>query len=268
MDTKRIPLESVLTNKDYVGSKYDMPVILGYDEKDELVIDDLARMPHLLIGGCTGSGKSIFLLNIMTCLTSRISPKELQLILIDLKMTEFACYANEHPHLVGNVITNVDKAVAVLRELVAIMEDRKKAMSSVGALKFDAYNRKADVKLPRIVVMIDELAELMMSSEEAGELIALLTAQAHGVGIHFIAASQRAASTDIIYGALKANFQARAVFKMFDEVDSVSLIGEPGAEQLSHFGDMIYRFSRLQGVRRIRVPFITEEKSLSLANRG
>ena len=267
MDMKRIQLESALTSKDYVGSNYEMPVILGYDEKDGLVIDDLARMPHLLIGGCTGSGKSIFLLNIMTCLTSRVSPKELQLILIDLKMTEFACYANEYPHLVENVITNVDKAIAVLRELVATMEGRKKTMSSGGALKFDAYNRKAEVKLPRIVVIIDELAELMMSSEEAGELIALLTAQAHGVGIHFIAASQRAASTDIIYGALKANFQARAVFKMFDEVDSVSLIGEPGAEQLSHYGDMIYRFSRLQGVRRIRVPFITEEKSLSLANR-
>ena len=234
----------IMVNKkeNIIEPKYIMPLILGYGEKGEAVIDDLAKMPHLLVGGCTGSGKSIFLINIIDQLTSNFTSQELRLVLIDLKKTEFTCYENCYPHTLGNVITDMKNGVDALNSLASIMKERSNALESGN-------------EFPRIVVIIDELAELTRYSEEARALITLLTAHAHKVGIHFIVASQIASSTDIISECLKENFNARASFKMLEEADSISILGVSGAENISRYGEMLYSSCRFQGVKKVCVPY-------------
>jgi S-DNA-T family DNA segregation ATPase FtsK/SpoIIIE len=228
--------------EEYVTNGYETPIILGYDKNGGMVIDDLAKMPHLLIGGCTGSGKSIFLINIIDQLTSNFTSQELQLVLFDLKKTEFTCYENCYPHTLGNVITDIKNGVDVLNRLASIMKERSNALESGN-------------EFPRIAVIIDELAELTRYSEEARALITLLTAHAHKVGIHFIAASQIAESTDVVPETLKENFNARASFKMLEEADSISILGVSGAKRISHHGEMLYSSCRFQGVKKVCVPY-------------
>ena len=226
----------------YVTNGHKMPVILGYDENGGVITDDIVRMPHLLIGGCTGSGKSVFLMNIINQLTLKFTPKELRLVLIDLKKTQFVNCEEFHAFIFDNVVTDIKNAVEVLHSLVSIMEERSNASIS-------------KTEIPRIVVIIDEAAELMWCSEEARELITLLTAQAHRVGIHFIVASQTAASTEAVPETLKENFNTRAVFKMFDKIDSISILGESEAEWITRPGEMLYKSYGLQGVKKVRVPY-------------
>ena len=272
---KKIPLEEALKREEYLQSSFRLPVILGYDDNYNLVIDDLSRTPHILIGGVTGSGKSIFIQNLLACLTSRFDADEVQLALFDLKMVEFD-YVKDIPHLYGKVVTDIDSAIVRLQELVNIMNDRKSALAQAGVLSslsskgtkgLDEYNAKTGSKLPRIVAVFDEYAELIMQSEEAEDLILKLVSHGHGVGIHLIIASQRTCD-EIFSSTLRAIVPTRAVFKVGDETDSMFMLGYPGAELLPcYFGEMIY-FSIWAGrPQRIRVPFIGEEKMLELVKK-
>jgi S-DNA-T family DNA segregation ATPase FtsK/SpoIIIE len=227
-------------------------------------------MPHLLVAGCSGSGKSTFLRNVITSITSRFTRDEVKLVLFDLKRTEFDLYAKDYPHSLG-VITDIDSALKMLRHLVDIARERAKLIADAGiisSLRFeganaiDEYNSKVGSTLPRIVVIIDEFAELMTESEEVEELIFELTRCAHGAGIHLVLASQRAASDEIITDRVLANMPTRACFGMADKYDSFRIIGKAGAEDLS-CGEMIY--SSIRTTKKVKVPYISTERSLELA---
>lgn len=267
---KPIPLENALNSNEYVNSDLRMPIIIGYDEENKILVENLTRMPHLLVAGCTGSGKSVFLRNVITSITSRFTPDEVKLVLFDLKRTEFDLYARDYPHSSG-VITDIDSALKMLRYLLDLSRERAKLISDAGiisALRFeganaiDEYNVKTGSTLPRIVVIIDEFAELMTESEEVEELIFELTRCAHGAGIHLILASQKAASDEIITDRVLANIPTRACFRMGDKYDSFRIIGNAGSEDLA-LGEMIY--SSISKTKKIKVPYISERISIELS---
>jgi S-DNA-T family DNA segregation ATPase FtsK/SpoIIIE len=274
---RKIPLEEALTREEYLQTNFKIPIILGYDDDGKLLVDDLMRMPHILIGGVTGSGKSAFIQNMITCLTSRLSPDEAQLMLFDLKKVEFQ-YAKDIPHLHGNVITDVDTAVEKLQELVGIMNDRSEAMDRVGIIPslsrkgmrgIDEYNAKTNSKLPLIVAVFDEYAELIMQSDEVQELILKLAAKGHGAGIHLIIASQR--TTDEIFSSnLRAVVHTRAAFRCASDEDSWTMLGSLGAENLLyHFGEMMYSTIWMGGEPiKVKVPYISEKLLLQLCTQG
>ena len=242
-----VPLEKALESEEFKNSEYKIPIVIGYDEHNNLLIDDLSRTPHILVGGMSGSGKSIFLQNIITCLTSRFTSNEMQLALFDLKCVEFE-YAKGLPHLFDNVVTERDEAIRTLEKLVDTMHERREAIDSLGIIGslsrrgtsgLEKYNTKTGKNLPKIVVVIDEYAELVMQSEEAAELVYKLALGGHGVGIHMIIASQRA-SKDIFPSELRAAIPTRASFRLENEDDSHLILGSVGAEKLHDIGEMLY----------------------------
>jgi S-DNA-T family DNA segregation ATPase FtsK/SpoIIIE len=268
-ESKPIPLENALNSDEYVNSDLRIPLIIGYDEANKLLVENLTRMPHLLVAGCSGSGKSTFLRNVITSITSCFTPDEVKLVLFDLKKTEFNLYAKDYPHASG-VITDIDSAVKMLRYLLDLSRERSKLIADAGiisSLRFeganaiDEYNAKTGSALPRIVVIIDEFAELT-KSEEVEELIFELTRIAHGAGIHLILASQRAASDEVITDRILANIPTRACFRAVDEYDSFRIIGKAGAEDLT-CGEMIY--SSIRVTQKVKVPYVSYERSLKLA---
>ena len=259
------PLEKALESEEFKNSEYGMPIIIGYDERNNLLIDDLSRTPHILVGGRSGSGKSMFLQNIITCLTSRFTSDEVQLMLFDLKRVEFD-YAKELPHLYGNVIRDVDDAIQTLENLVNVMEERLSAMDRVGVLSslsrkgtpgLDKYNAKCGLKLPRIVAILDEYAELAMQSDKVEDLILKLIAHGHGAGIHLIIASQRT-SDKIFTSTMRAIVPTRAVLRVASMEDSFTMLGSLGAEKLpEYFGEMMYSSIWLGGEPiKVTVPFL------------
>lgn len=277
MYMRKIPLEEALTREEYLQTNFKIPIIIGYDDDDKLIIDDLTRMPHILIGGVTGSGKSVFIQNIIACLTSRFLPEEVQLMLFDLKKVEFN-YAKDMPHLYGDVITDIDTAIEKLQELVDIMNERNEAMNRVGIIPhlnvngtkcFDEYNAKVGSRLPRIVAVIDEYAELIMQSDKVQELILKLVAKAGGVGIHLIISSQRT-SDGIFSSDLRAIVCTRAAFKCVSDEDSWTMLGSGGAENLPHhFGEMLYPTIWMGGEPiKVKVPYISEKLLLQLCTQG
>lgn len=273
MYMKKIPLEAALTREEYLKTNFKFPIILGYDEDDNLLVDDLTRMPHILIGGVAGSGKSVFIQNIIACLTSRFSPEEVQLMLFDLKKVEFN-YAKDMPHLCGDVITDVDTAVEKLQELVDNMNERDEEMDRIGIIPslsrkgtsgIDEYNAKTNSKLPLIVAVFDEYAELIMRSDEVQELMLKLAAKGHGAGIHLIISSQRT-SDEIFSSDLRAIVCTRVAFKCASDEDSWTMLGSLGAENLLyHFGEMMYSTIWMGGEPiKVKVPYISEKSLIQL----
>ncbi len=233
-------LESEAFNK--VGSP--LTIALGRDVSGHPLIADLARMPHLLIAGATGSGKSVCITSIAACLAMNNTPEDLRMVLIDSKMVELIRF-NGLPHLYGKVETNIERILGVLRWVVVEMEHRYRLLESAHARDLEAYNRKvtrkADGKaLPRIVVLIDELADLMMSAPDVTEHNLVRLAQmARATGIHLVVATQRP-STDVVTGLIKANFPARLAFAVASGIDSRVILDYTGAESLLGRGDMLF----------------------------
>ncbi|WKZ35338.1 MAG: DNA translocase FtsK [Anaerolineales bacterium] len=221
-----------------------LTIALGRDVSGQPLIADLARMPHLLIAGSTGSGKSVCITSIAACLAMNNAPEDLRLVMIDSKMVELIRF-NGLPHLYGKVETNLERIMGVLRWVVVEMEHRYRLLESAHARDLDAYNRKisrkADVKpLARIVVLIDELADLMMSAPEHTEHNLVRLAQmARATGIHLVVATQRP-STDVVTGLIKANFPARLAFAVASGIDSRVILDYTGAETLLGRGDMLF----------------------------
>jgi S-DNA-T family DNA segregation ATPase FtsK/SpoIIIE len=242
-------------------SRADLPIVLGVDITGRHVICDLAKAPHALIAGATGSGKSVCISNIILSLLYRFRPDELELVLIDPKIVEFAIY-RDLPHLIHPVVTDPKQACQALKWLVREMERRYETLSEKNVRNLAGYNARAATegfaKLPFIVLIIDELADLMMTAAQEVETpIARLAQMARAVGIHTILATQRP-SVNVITGVIKANFPTRVAFQVSSQIDSRTILDGKGAEALQGRGDMLYSPPGLGRLQRLQAPFVDD----------
>ena len=239
-----VRLRPILETDAFYRVNSPLAIALGRDVSGQALVADLARMPHLLIAGATGSGKSVCVTSIAACLTMNNAPDDLRLVMIDSKMVELLRY-NGLPHLYGKVETNIDRIMGVLRWMVVEMEHRYRLLEGAKARDLGSYNRKLIRRgegktLPHIVVIIDELADLMMSAPDQTEHNLVRLAQmARATGIHLVVATQRP-STDVVTGLIKANFPARLAFAVASGVDSRVILDATGAETLLGRGDMLF----------------------------
>ena len=215
-------------------------------------------MPHLLVAGTTGSGKSVCINSIIMSLLYKHGPDNCKFILIDPKMLELSSYEGI-PHLLTSVITDAKKATSALSWTVKEMESRYRLMSSEGVKNIDGYNQKHKLKMPYIVVVVDEMSDLMLvSGKEIEGYVQKLSAMARAAGIHIIMATQRP-SVDVITGTIKANFPTRISFQVSSKIDSKTILGEQGAEQLLGKGDMLF-MSSANKIFRIHGPYVSESE--------
>ncbi|SLN35621.1 DNA translocase FtsK [Pseudooctadecabacter jejudonensis] len=286
-----VVLREMLSARDFGDSNMKLPLALGKDIGGEPIIANLAKMPHLLIAGTTGSGKSVAINTMILSLLYKLSPDECRLIMIDPKMLELSVY-DGIPHLLSPVVTDPKKAVVALKWVVGEMEERYRKMSKMGVRNIDGYNgRVADAlakgemfsrtvqtgfddetgepvfeteeltpeKMPYIVVIVDEMADLMMvAGKEIEACIQRLAQMARASGIHLIMATQRP-SVDVITGTIKANFPTRISFQVTSKIDSRTILGEMGAEQLLGMGDMLYMAGGSK-ITRVHGPFCSDEE--------
>jgi S-DNA-T family DNA segregation ATPase FtsK/SpoIIIE len=284
-------LRELLGSSDYDRNASRLPLVLGKNIGGEPVIADLARMPHLLVAGTTGSGKSVAVNTMILSLLYRLSPEQCRFIMIDPKMLELSVY-DDIPHLLTPVVTEPHRAIVALKWAVREMEDRYRAMSKLGVRNIDGFNdrvREARDKgevlmhkiqtgfdadtgkpvyeeqpiplhnLPYIVVIVDEFADLMLvAGKEVENAIQRLAQMARAAGIHLIMATQRP-SVDVITGVIKANFPTRISFQVTSKIDSRTILGEGGAEQLLGQGDMLYMASGGR-IQRVHGPFVSDDE--------
>ncbi|MDG2473750.1 MAG: DNA translocase FtsK 4TM domain-containing protein [Paracoccaceae bacterium] len=290
-DREKVLLREILSSRAYGDSKFQLPLALGKDIGGETIVTNLARMPHLLIAGTTGSGKSVGINTMILSLLYSLTPDQCRLIMIDPKMLELSVY-DGIPHLLSPVVTDPKKAVVALKWAVSEMEERYRKMSKMGVRNIDGFNARVDdaitkgenfdrtvqtgfdqetgdpiyetehfipEKIPYIVVIVDEMADLMMvAGKEIEACIQRLAQMARAAGIHLIMATQRP-SVDVITGTIKANFPSRISFQVTSKIDSRTILGEMGAEQLLGMGDMLYMASNGR-ITRIHGPFVSDEE--------
>ncbi|MDA9767450.1 DNA translocase FtsK, partial [Candidatus Pelagibacter sp.] len=253
---ENVYLSEILSNSDFSKKDIRLPIALGKNISGIPVVGDLASMPHLLIAGTTGSGKSVCINTIILSLLYRHTPDKCKFILIDPKMLELSTYEGI-PHLLCPVITEAKKAASVLGWVVKEMENRYRLMTKEGVRNIDGYNAKHTLAMPYIVVVVDEMSDLMLvAGKEIENYIQKLSQMARAAGIHIIMATQRP-SVDVITGTIKANFPTRISFQVTSKIDSRTILGEQGAEQLLGKGDMLY-MSSANKIVRIHAPFVSE----------
>ncbi len=251
-------LSEIVSDEKFKKNEIKLPIALGKNISGIPIIGDLATMPHLLIAGTTGSGKSVCINTIILSLLYKYTPEKCNLILIDPKMLELSAYEGI-PHLLCPVITEAKKATAALGWAVKEMESRYKLMTSVGVKNIDGYNSKHKKHMPYIVVIVDEMSDLMLiAGKEIENYIQRLSQMARAAGIHIIMATQRP-SVDVITGTIKANFPTRISFQVSSKIDSRTILGEQGAEQLLGKGDMLF-MSSANRIIRIHAPFVSESE--------
>ncbi len=294
---EKVVLREILSARDYGDSTMRLPLALGKAIDGEPIVANLAKMPHLLIAGTTGSGKSVAINTMILSLLYRLKPEECRMIMIDPKMLELSVY-DGIPHLLSPVVTDPKKAVVALKWVVGEMEDRYRKMSKMGVRNIEGYNGRvrealergemfkrtiqtgfddetgdpvfetdefAPELLPFIVVIVDEMADLMMvAGKEIEACIQRLAQMARASGIHLIMATQRP-SVDVITGTIKANFPTRISFQVTSKIDSRTILGEQGAEQLLGMGDMLYMAGGGR-VSRIHGPFVSDEEVEEVVN--
>ncbi len=249
-------LREIISDKNFKRKDIKLPIALGKSISGEPITSDLTTMPHLLIAGTTGSGKSVCINTIILSLIYKHTPEICKFILIDPKMLELSTYEGI-PHLLCPVITEAKKAASVLGWVVKEMESRYRLMTKVGVRNIDGYNEKHKVKMPYIVVIVDEMSDLMLvAGKEIENYIQKLSQMARAAGIHIIMATQRP-SVDVITGTIKANFPTRISFQVTSKIDSRTILGEQGAEQLLGKGDMLY-MSSANRINRIHAPYVSE----------
>jgi S-DNA-T family DNA segregation ATPase FtsK/SpoIIIE len=259
-----VRLRPILESESFYKIGSPLSIALGRNVSGEVVVADLSAMPHLLIAGTTGSGKSVCIAALTTCLAVNNSPEDLRIVMIDPKMVELVRF-NGLPHLYGKVETDLERILGVLRWTVAEMDRRYKLLEELRARDIQAYNRKARRRknaeyLPRIVVMIDELADLMMTAPEQTEPALVRLAQmARATGIHLVVATQRP-STDVVTGLIKANFPARLSFAVASSVDSRVILDTQGAESLLGRGDMLFLPPEAGSPMRIQGVMVTDHE--------
>ena len=292
-----VSFREILSGRDYGDGNRSLPLALGKDIGGEPIVANLAKMPHLLIAGTTGSGKSVAINTMILSLLYKLSPDELRLVMIDPKMLELSVY-DGIPHLLSPVVTDPKKAVVALKWVVGEMEERYRKMSKMGVRNIDGYNSRvqdalskgemfsrtvqtgfddetgepvfeteefAPEKMPFIVVIVDEMADLMMvAGKEIEACIQRLAQMARASGIHLIMATQRP-SVDVITGTIKANFPTRISFQVTSKIDSRTILGEQGAEQLLGMGDMLYMAGGAK-ITRCHGPFCSDEEVEEIVN--
>jgi len=297
VNREKVVLREILAARDFGDSNMKLPLALGKDIGGDPVIANLAKMPHLLIAGTTGSGKSVAINTMILSLLYKLTPEECRLIMIDPKMLELSVY-DGIPHLLSPVVTDPKKAVVALKWTVGEMEERYRKMSKMGVRNIEGYNsRVADAlgkgemfsrtvqtgfdeetgdpvfeteefapeKMPYIVVIVDEMADLMMvAGKEIEACIQRLAQMARASGIHLIMATQRP-SVDVITGTIKANFPTRISFQVTSKIDSRTILGEQGAEQLLGMGDMLYMAGGAK-ITRVHGPFVSDEEVEEIVN--
>jgi len=247
---------SIIKSQEVQNFPGSIPLILGKDTVGNDVVVDLAKMPHLLIAGSTGSGKSVALNSLLISMLYKLTPDELNLILIDPKRLEFSAY-DEIAHLLFPIITDTKKVSPALKWVVNHMEERYEKMAQVGARSIFDYNKKVDEKMPFIVIVIDELADLMMTAgRDVESLIARIAQMARAAGIHMIVATQRP-SVDVITGLIKVNFPSRISFRVTSKVDSRTILDCCGAEKLLGRGDMLFLGSGSSSLRRLHGSYVS-----------
>ncbi|MFL7813978.1 MAG: DNA translocase FtsK [Anaerolineales bacterium] len=260
----QVTLRSVMETDAFYKIQSPLAIALGSDVSGEPVVADLASMPHLLIAGTTGSGKSVCITSLTTCLVMNNTPEQLRLVMIDPKMVELIRF-NGLPHLYGQVETDLERILGVLQWVVAEMDRRYKVLDETRSRNIDTYNNKIRRKkdgeiMPRIVVMIDELADLMMMAPTQTEFSLVRLAQmARAVGIHLVVATQRP-STDVVTGLIKANFPARMSFAVASSVDSRVVLDMNGAESLLGNGDMLFLPPEASGPIRAQGCIVTPQE--------
>lgn len=273
-------LREVLEDSSYYDADIKLPIALGKSINGTPIIVDLTKMPHLLVAGTTGSGKSVGINAMLLSLLYRLTPQECKFILIDPKMLELSVYEGI-PHLLASVVTEPRKAVAALKWVVHEMENRYRTMAAMSVRNIDGYNQKIkkvplsinsseeqesteEVKLmPYIVVVVDEMADLMLvAGKDIETYIQRLAQMARAAGIHIIMATQRP-SVDVITGVIKANFPTRISFAVTSKIDSRTILGEQGAEQLLGRGDMLYMAAG-GSITRVHGPFVSDEEVQSV----
>jgi S-DNA-T family DNA segregation ATPase FtsK/SpoIIIE len=294
---EKVVLREILAARDFGDSNMKLPLALGKDIGGDPVVANLSKMPHLLIAGTTGSGKSVAINTMILSLLYRLTPDECRMIMIDPKMLELSVY-DGIPHLLSPVVTDPKKAVVALKWVVGEMEERYRKMSKMGVRNIDGHNsRVADAlakgetfsrtvqtgfdddtgepvfeteeivpeKMPYIVVIVDEMADLMMvAGKEIEACIQRLAQMARASGIHLIMATQRP-SVDVITGTIKANFPTRISFQVTSKIDSRTILGEMGAEQLLGMGDMLYMAGGAK-ITRCHGPFVSDEEVEEIVN--
>ena len=294
---EKVVLREILSSRDFGDSNMRLPLALGKDIGGDAMVANLAKMPHLLIAGTTGSGKSVAINTMILSLLYKLTPEECRLIMIDPKMLELSVY-DGIPHLLSPVVTDPKKAVVALKWTVGEMEERYRKMSKMGVRNIEGYNgrvREALAKnemfsrtvqtgfddetgepifeteefapeaLPYIVVIVDEMADLMMvAGKEIEACIQRLAQMARASGIHLIMATQRP-SVDVITGTIKANFPTRISFQVTSKIDSRTILGEMGAEQLLGMGDMLYMAGGAK-ITRCHGPFVSDEEVEEVVN--
>ncbi len=255
---ENVYLGEVILDSQFKKKDVKLPIALGKSISGKPIIGDLNTMPHLLIAGTTGSGKSVCINTIILSLLYRHTPDKCKFILIDPKMLELSTYEGI-PNLLCPVITEPKKAASVLGWVVKEMENRYKLMTKVGVRNIDGYNSKHKTFMPYIVVIVDEMSDLMLvSGKDIENYIQKLSQMARAAGIHIIMATQRP-SVDVITGTIKANFPTRISFQVSSKIDSRTILGEQGAEQLLGKGDMLF-MSSANKITRIHAPFVTEDE--------
>lgn len=259
-----VRISSLLQSREWSDVKSPLGFVIGRDIAGQSIVGDLAKMPHLLVAGQTGSGKSVMINDILTSLLYRNSPSDLKLILVDPKQVELTPY-NDIPHLLTPVINEPEKCISALKWAVAEMERRLKAMAEVGRRNIVEYNNlKKEEGMPYIVIVIDELADLMMmAARDVEALIVRLAQKARAAGIHLVLATQRP-SVDVITGLIKANVPARIAFTVAQQVDSRTIIDQIGAEKLLGQGDMLFLTSDMPKPKRVQGAFIGDEETMKV----
>jgi S-DNA-T family DNA segregation ATPase FtsK/SpoIIIE len=251
-----ILLNSVLASEEFKTTTAALPLALGLDVMGEVVITDLATMPHVLVSGTTGSGKSVGINAMIISLMTALSADDCKFLMIDPKMLELSIY-NGIPHLVQPVITDPRESIRALEDMVEEMERRYRLLADARVRNIKAY-REAGNDLPYIVVFIDEFADLMQTGGKTLEgLVQRLAQKARAAGIHVVMATQRP-SVDVVTGVIKSNFPARICFRVSSEIDSRTALGQGGAQNLLGWGDML--ISNGSTVRRVHGAFVSDDE--------
>ena len=261
---ENVYLSEIISSTNFLKKEIKLPIALGKSISGIPIVEDLTSMPHLLIAGTTGSGKSIYINTIILSLLYKHTPEKCKFILIDPKMLELSTYEGI-PHLLCPVITEAKRAASVLGWVVKEMESRYRLMTREGVRNIDGYNSKHKLPMPYIVVIVDEMSDLMLvAGKEIEGYIQKLSQMARAAGIHIIMATQRP-SVDVITGTIKANFPTRISFQVTSKIDSRTILGEQGAEQLLGKGDMLY-MSSANKIVRIHAPYVSENEIEKINN--
>ncbi len=259
-----VRLASILNTKEWTSTNTQLRFALGKDIAGNPVVESLDKMPHLLVAGQTGSGKSVMINTLLTSLLYSNSPSQLKLILVDPKQVELTPY-NDVPHLLTPVITEPEKCISALKWAVAEMERRLRTMAEVGKRNINEYNKlKQEEGMPYIVIVIDELADLMMmAARDVESLIVRIAQKARAAGIHLVLATQRP-SVNVITGLIKANVPGRIAFTTQSQIDSRTIIDQAGAEKLLGLGDMLFTSATLPKPKRIQAALITDDETVKV----